>query len=251
MIKRLLLEGKNYARDIRILRKTALNLGWEIQRIFNYSYEDDGAKPILYGSSLLAPIIEKACNVKFVYPDFDWLTTLPEKYTKRKIKYYTRENIQWPEEKAFIKCCDIKWFKAGVYEPIEMKELFDLVDESGVLISEPVKFNLEFRAFILNNKITTISPYMQDEIPLTEEEDDWFAFSTEEAEVVLFLNEMLDDENVKTPSSLVIDIGYIENKGWAVIEANESWYSGIYACEPVQVLKTIEGAVVKNYSHSG
>jgi hypothetical protein len=42
----------------------------------------------------------------------------------------------------------------------------------------------------------------------------------------------------------VIDLGYIEDRGWAVIEANESWFSGVYGCDPFAVLETIDGAVL-------
>jgi|SoiMetStandDraft_2_1073263.scaffolds.fasta_scaffold1564915_1 hypothetical protein len=35
----------------------------------------------------------------------------------------------------------------------------------------------------------------------------------------------------------------IANRGWAVVEANASWASGIYGCEAAKVLEVLAGAV--------
>jgi hypothetical protein len=40
----------------------------------------------------------------------------------------------------------------------------------------------------------------------------------------------------------VLDVGIITNRGWAVIEQNAAWGSGIYGCDPVQVLEVIRHA---------
>ena len=38
------------------------------------------------------------------------------------------------------------------------------------------------------------------------------------------------------PEAVVIDVGYIANSGWAVIESNAAFASGIYGCEAAKVL---------------
>jgi len=38
----------------------------------------------------------------------------------------------------------------------------------------------------------------------------------------------------------VIDVGRIKGKGWAIIETNQAWASGLYGCGPMQVLKVLE-----------
>lgn len=41
---------------------------------------------------------------------------------------------------------------------------------------------------------------------------------------------------------VVLDIGTISGRGWAVVEANAAWGSGIYGCDPMEVLGVIRHA---------
>jgi hypothetical protein len=41
----------------------------------------------------------------------------------------------------------------------------------------------------------------------------------------------------------VIDVGRIPGKGWAIIETNPAWASGLYGCDPVAALKIMEKAM--------
>ncbi|MDA7887578.1 ATP-grasp domain-containing protein [bacterium] len=43
-----------------------------------------------------------------------------------------------------------------------------------------------------------------------------------------------------------MDVGLIRGRGWAVVECNECWASGIYACDPTRVLETLVSAAVKS-----
>lgn len=41
---------------------------------------------------------------------------------------------------------------------------------------------------------------------------------------------------------LVVDVGSIEGRGWAVVEANPAWGSGVCSCDVAGVLRTLEAA---------
>ena len=41
----------------------------------------------------------------------------------------------------------------------------------------------------------------------------------------------------------VIDVGIIPKLGWAIIESNQAWASGIYGCEPTEALKVMAESV--------
>ena len=43
----------------------------------------------------------------------------------------------------------------------------------------------------------------------------------------------------------MIDVGRIEGRGWAVIEANPAYGSGIYGCDPQKVLEVVNRATIK------
>ena len=155
--KRLILEGRRYSNDSVNMRRAAIASGWDVLRVVDYTYEDDGVKPILYASKNLATIVSEACNVRFDRPPHDWLAGLPERYLKRCVTYHEVAPEVWPDHPMFVKCADTKRFLAKVYNPEEMSELGTHMDEDGILISEPVRFESEFRTFVLNGMVMDIS----------------------------------------------------------------------------------------------
>ncbi|MFD7843425.1 hypothetical protein ACFV4K_10890 [Nocardia sp. NPDC059764] len=42
-----------------------------------------------------------------------------------------------------------------------------------------------------------------------------------------------------TPLAVVVDIGLIEGRGWAVVEANSAYGAGVYGCDPRRVLDVL------------
>ncbi|REC41208.1 hypothetical protein DRF69_16010 [Chryseobacterium sp. 5_R23647] len=46
--------------------------------------------------------------------------------------------------------------------------------------------------------------------------------------------------------AIVLDFGIIKGKGWALIEANPAWCSGLYACDAEKVLEVIVESCIKN-----
>ena len=52
-----------------------------------------------------------------------------------------------------------------------------------------------------------------------------------------------------TPQAVVLDVGQIVDRGWAVVEANGAWGSAIYGCNPDAVLDVIRHATVQPTPH--
>ena len=46
------------------------------------------------------------------------------------------------------------------------------------------------------------------------------------------------------PPAFVVDVGLIDGRGWAVLEANPAWASGIYGCDPDSILKVVRRACI-------
>ncbi|MDW9381914.1 ATP-grasp domain-containing protein [Chryseobacterium sp. JV558] len=58
-----------------------------------------------------------------------------------------------------------------------------------------------------------------------------------------------DSNNLKKaslPPAIVLDFGIIKGKGWALIEANPAWCSGLYACDAEKALEVIVKSCIKN-----
>lgn len=57
-----------------------------------------------------------------------------------------------------------------------------------------------------------------------------------------FLDTLLADPQVVLPRAVVIDVGMIADRGWAVVELNAAWDAGLYGCDPAQVLEVVQHA---------
>jgi len=53
------------------------------------------------------------------------------------------------------------------------------------------------------------------------------------------LERLCADRDVALPPGVVVDVGRIEGRGWAVVEANAAWAPGICGCDPGGVLQVI------------
>jgi hypothetical protein len=42
--------------------------------------------------------------------------------------------------------------------------------------------------------------------------------------------------------AVVMDVGYIEGRGWAVVEFNPAWCSTLYGCRPADALPVLRRA---------
>ena len=60
------------------------------------------------------------------------------------------------------------------------------------------------------------------------------------------IDRLLDDPRVEMPAVLVLDAGVIRDVGAAVVEANTASGSGIYGCDPGDVLEILRAATVKS-----
>ena len=67
-----------------------------------------------------------------------------------------------------------------------------------------------------------------------------------EEEAKEFTEDVLASMKDFTPRAVVVDVGQIAEKGWAVVEANGAWGSGIYGCDPNLVLDVIQHATIQS-----
>jgi hypothetical protein len=112
-------------------------------------------------------------------------------------------------------------------------------------MSEPVCWDTEFRCFVLEGQVVTLSIYSRKGELAEREDGSWPASEAELNAARDFCGSVLHDNRVKFPPAGVLDVGVIEGRGWAVVEANACWGSGIYGCDPHSVLETLSRASQK------
>lgn len=138
-----------------------------------------------------------------------------------------------------------KAFPAAVYNGRELKAATpSLREESLVLVAEPVDWVSEFRCFVLERELVTWAAYRHLGRIIGGHDDRLDVAPAMLREARHFAESVLQCPEVETPPAFVLDIGLIEHRGWAIVEANECWASGIYACDPERVLRTLLRACV-------
>jgi hypothetical protein len=103
---------------------------------------------------------------------------------------------------------------------------------------------VEFRCFIADRRCLTLSPYARHGAVALANDGSWPSSDAELSAANDFLQELLSCAEVELPPAVVIDLGLIAGRGWAVVEANPCWGAGIYGCDPQQVLKALRLGVL-------
>lgn len=143
---------------------------------------------------------------------------------------------------TFLKPPNDKLFPARLYQEGTQLPGPDAVDsDTAVLASDPVRFTVEFRLYVLDGEVITGAQYAiegdLDIEPLAGHES--------ESRVLGFAREVLRESEDMLPSAVVVDVGLIADADGpgkpapAVIEANAAWASGHYAADPERVLDVV------------
>lgn len=239
-----LLLSSRHTEDDQALWRSAIGRGWSVERARGIRVpEIDDSEIVIYVEALFAPTIAKALRLRLLDPAEDWLVTLPSKYTARNIRLTTLGEARSFASPAFVKPPNDKSFESKVYSSgADLPDAFD--DEMTVLVAEPVAWETEFRCFALDGEVRTVSPYLRHGAHA--KLDDYVASNEELSEARAFAEQVLADCSVTTPRAVVIDVGTIVGRGWAVVEANGAWGSGIYGCDPAAVLDVIRHATIRS-----
>jgi hypothetical protein len=145
--------------------------------------------------------------------------------------------------RSFIKPADEKCFDARIYSSgADLPAPGPLPEDLPVLAQEVVEWTTEFRCFVLDRKLLTASPYWHDG-QLAKSEDGFWSAGTDQLEnAIRFCNSALEDSAITLPDAIALDVGIVQNRGWAVIECNAAFSCGIYGCDPVEVLGVLRRA---------
>jgi len=183
----------------------------------------------VYGNNMFCLILAEKLCLELISPEDDFLIKIDQNWTRRRINIMTlseARNVIFP---AFIKPVVPKVFKAGVYNNLKdlETECTQLELTTPVYVSEVVDITAEARCFILNGQVMTLSIY-EGSGDLQEARD--------------FVNSFISSNESLIPNSLVLDVGFISRRGWAVIEANAAWGAGLNGCDATKAVWSIANA---------
>ncbi len=234
--------------DSDAIANVALTAGWHVERLVNWRPPAHlrGLDLVLYGEPLFAEVIASALDLALLEAPYDWLVHLPVCYTQRTISFTTLGEARELTEPAFIKPVESKSFPAAVYESGEhLPSAETLPGATPVLVAETVNWEVEFRCFILDRQVMTSSPYWRHDELAQEADGTWQAPAEECEQAQGFITTFLADETIALPPAVVVDVGRIQGRGWAVIEANAAWGSGLYGCNAARALPVLRRACTR------
>lgn len=224
--------------DAQLLWRACIALGWGVERVHGWRVPSVNSKSVaVYGEPLFANHVAQTLGLKLQEPPVDWLPRLPAKWRGRDVQLLTLADARKVSGRSFIKPADEKCLDAKVYlSGAELPTVGPLPEDLPVLVQEVVEWKKEFRCFVLNRKVVTLSPYWRDGRLAKAEDGTWPATQAELTAAQDFCELALADTSIEIPDVVVVDVGIVNNHGWAVVESNAAFASGMYGCDPEKVL---------------
>lgn len=202
--------------------------GWESHRARRMLLPDPVPEVMCaYGKNYFCDIMADRAELALLDPPDAWLASLPREILGRKIRFCKAKDVSSYRGKGFFKPANDKVFEAGIFEHGTDVPLRYIDPECPCLVSEIVAFDIEVRGYCLDGDPVALQQYRL-----------YGDRSEEEAHegARAFIKDVLRSEAARLPSSVVLDVGWIDGFGWAVVEANPLYSCGIYvgvAVDPI------------------
>lgn len=228
--------------DAQELWRGCVSLGWNVYRVHSWKVPAVNVADVaVYAEPLLATHIAQTLGIELLSPALDWLPSLPDCWRKRSVTLTTMKHARDCAEPRFIKSADGKEFDARIYDSGKDLPRGQVIGDSlPVLVQDIVRFEVEYRCFVADRTVKVASSYWRHGKDPRSENGIWS--TSELSDAVKFCSALLADPKVCVPDACVIDVGIIEGKGWAVIESNAAWTSGVYGCDGAAVLPVLRRA---------
>jgi ATP-grasp domain, R2K clade family 2 len=235
-----------YTDDSVLLWRAAIGAGWSVMRLPGWRIDPGFSteQPVLYGEPLFVSTVAEQLGLSPLEPPLDFLVQLPWRCRLRHVRFVAGSDISTLEFPAFLKPADDKCFPAAVYPSAAELVGYAIPDATPVLWSEAVSWEVEFRCFIAERRNLTLCPYARRGDLAQAEDGSWVCSDDQRSAAAGFLRDLLASSEIDLPPALVIDVGLIEGRGWAVVESNPCWGAGIYGCDPLQVLDALRASIL-------
>ena len=245
-----LIVSSRFSTDSQILRSSAQELGWETLRLDGwqlpswFELPDDQVAMFYTAPSAFDVADQISCTLVGCNPQ--WTVTLPTEFLLRELRQTTLADALSLPGQAFVKHAVSKSFPAAVYDSAGLAKATSKIPPNALVhVGEIVRWTVEYRCFVLNRTIAAISPYRRHG-EIIDGHTNLLGATMSEIDAARSYADQVLAASIDCPDAFVLDVGLIEGRGWAVVECNECWASGIYACDPVSVLKTLLQACINS-----
>jgi len=181
----------------------------------------------VYGADSFCLVLQQKLGLALCSPDDELLLRVPFDLLKREITRGVLSEMSAITFPTFVKPVVPKQFRGAVYQSSDelAAECRGLPPNTAVFVSEPVTFTAEARAFVLDGHVLDASIYEG---------------KAEAADAEMFVTALT--RVMFLPRAIVVDAGFVDGRGWALIEFNAAWGAGLNGCDPEKVLPAIVAA---------
>ena len=240
----LILASRSVVYD-RALADAAAASGWNIVICDRDTLPSECNDAVVYVTIDLALAAAKQLQLTLLEPPFDLLARIPVRFRRRQVEFSNFGELVRLRQRTFVKPADPldKWFDAGTYSDIrDINTRGRVRPETPVLLSELVEWSAEYRCFVLDGKVIAESPYLSFGRPSWKPFDPRRASGGVPKPGLAVVEGLCTAMRGQLPPAFVVDVGLIEDRGWAVVEFNPIWCSGLLAADPQAILPVLKRA---------
>jgi protein-tyrosine phosphatase len=227
------------------LAEAARKAGWNV-----HAWDEDPPPPpngsvVYYGRTDVVGQAAARYRLALLEPPLDLLARLPSSLRLRDVEFAHFRDLSRLRRPTFVKPADPldRCFDAGVYsDPRDIRAPRGIDPELPVLVAEPVDFLAEFRCFVREGSVVATSPYLSFGRPVWRAWGQGGEKASPSKDALAVCGRLLAQRSVTLPPAFVVDVGLIEGRGWAVVEFNPAWCSGLLGADPAAVLSVLERA---------
>src|SRR4029453_15325764 len=110
----------------------------------------------------------------------------------------------------------------------------------GVGGAEPVEWLAEYRCFVREGEVVASSPYLSFGRPVWRPWGQGGEKAVPSKDALAVCSRLLAAGSPALPPALGGEWGLVEGGGWAVVEFNPAWCSGLLGADPASVLSVLE-----------
>jgi ATP-grasp domain, R2K clade family 2 len=181
----------------------------------------------VYGADSFCLVLQQKLAFALCTPDDELILRVPPQFLQRQLARRTLDETASLSFPSFIKPVMPKQFRGAVYPSSAglLEECRGLPPNTGVFVAEPVSLAAEVRTFVLGGHVLDAAVYEG---------------ATDVTDAVRFVTALA--QAVTLPRAVVVDVGFVVGRGWAVIEFNAAWGAGLNGCDPEKILPAILAA---------
>lgn len=219
------------AAERRFIRTTVLSNNWDRSKL--------DKSLVFYGEHAFCEFLAQETNYNLLQNSLDWVAELDHEFIKRNIKCISLEEVIDLENsnqsilgKQFLEPADDPSFIPACYEVRFPR----VPPDTEILVHTPHKWSVKYRCVIVHSTIVTHCCYQIGSIRNTP--NIWLTDWTEDKiHPIEFAKQVI--AKFHGAPAYILDVGYIENTGWAVCGTHPVWSSEVFGCDPNKYLDAL------------